>query len=374
MKWTLRPISNVSLIRCAALAAVALSSLAACENDDLSSPGVIGAQWYDGDETVVTTLDVPAPQEVIDRTGAPVAYGAEASLPTSVTDIQVLFNEPLNRDVLQDLTINVDEPVDPEGDPNNRQTENNPGVIDITGREGLVDIVRVATGEVIPAVATYLNNIRAIESVVFRDVGISLAPSATLPSGEEFQVRVYAGVIEDLDGNRILAADRTEIPAGGGREEVIGKVADAAGRGIAAVVVFLTDAIAVTSVTAPALPSDASLVVEDDPTTYEDESAILVEFNTDVSVADSATAFTLVSLDDPLTPLAVTVTAFQSGPLVDEESGDSLDPEPHLNALQVVPAVPLAAGDYELRIDPSFADAFGNTSASDIQIVPLTVE
>lgn len=387
MTWPLGR-GNLGLIaRAGVLSALAVS--AACSDEDVSSPGVIGGQWFDASvgEAEVQSLDLypaqfvvdgagnPIPaEEAVDLTGANAGLFPNVSLTTDVSNIQVLFNEPLNADVLQDLVINSDRPVNLEDGPFNRKSTYNPGVEDIIPRSGLVDIVRVSTGEHYAVDNFYLDNIRRNVSIVTPDVGLELYPQNILPAGEEFQIRVYAGVIEDRDGNTVRPADREEIPGGVGRPVKIGVVSEADGRPIAAVLGFMTDAITVAAVTFPALADEADLAVTDDPETFEDETAIIVEFSTPVTPASVQDAFVLV--DSTGTPVPFTVIEYVTGSTVDDDGNPDPEAEadPHPTGVQIVPTIPLAAGDYELRIDPTFADAFGNESHSSIQVEPFTVE
>lgn len=391
MKWPFGRKTLKRVARIGALSAMAVSSggFVGCSDSDDAPPLAVGAQWFDANEgeTTVTTLDFPTPQDVVNTAGGAEEYGATVSLSTAVVGIQVLFNEPLNADVIENLEINTDDPVNVDEEQGevilNRKSKYNPGVVAITGRRDLVELVDITNGKVYSAVAEYLNNIRANESVVTRDVGLSITPDDLLPSNTEFQLRIYAGEIEDRDGNILRAADRTAIPEDGGQEETIGQVTAPDGRPIAAIAVFLTDPISVTAITEPHLPTDdegatVGTVVVDDSATYEDETAILVEFNTDVSLDSTLDAFTLTDAAGNVIP--VTVIKAQSGPTTDEgEDPDdpaddvALEAEVNDGAVQVVPDAPLAAGDYELRVDPTYAD-FEDSAAVDIQIFEFTVE
>ncbi len=392
MRWPLGR-GNFGLIaRAGVLSALAVG--AACSDEDVSSPAVIGGQWYDAGvaEDVVQPLDLypaqfvvdgagnPIPAEdAVDLTGASAGLAPNVSLTTTVGDIQVLFNEPLNADVIQDLVINTDHPVNLEDGPFNRKSQYNPGVEDIIPRQGLVEIVRVRTGDHYAVDTFYLDNIRRNVSEVTPDVGLQLYPTVVLPAGEEFQIRVYAGVIEDRDGNRVRPADRQQLVGGVGRPETIGIVTEADGRPIAAVLGFMTDAITIASVT----PPEEELV--DDIVTAENETAILVEFSTEVADATGALqagttgAFTLV--DEAGVEIPVTVVAHRTGeireedgtPILDDD-GVALEGDLEATIVEVIPAAPLAPGSYELRIDPTFADAFGNESHSVIQVEPFSVE
>ena len=388
MRWLLGRADFGAIARVGVLSALAVS--AACGDEDVASPGIIGGQWFDASvaEDVVSPLDLYPAGLVVDGSGAPIAsgdatdltganagLGASTSLATNVGNIQVLFNEPLNPDVIQDLVINSDRPVDLENGPFNRQSEFNPGVEDIRPRRGLVDIVRVATGEHFAVDTFYLDNIRRNVSEVTPDVGLQLFPVDILPSNEEFQIRVYAGVIEDRDGNRVQPAPRQALPGGVGRPETVGIVTEADGRPIAAVLGFVTDAIAVASVAFPVLPADA-LVTEDDPDTFEDETAIVVDFNTPVEPAGVEGAFVLYAASDPSTPIPFTVIPYATGSTVDDEGNPDPDAEAesHPTSVQIVPTIPLAGGDYELRIDPTYEDTYGSAAVGVVQVEPFTVE
>ncbi|MEZ0310788.1 MAG: hypothetical protein ACAI38_03385 [Myxococcota bacterium] len=373
-----------------------LAATAACGNDDVASPGIIGGQWFDAAvaEDVVSPLDLFPAGFVVDGAGAPIAsadavdltganagLGAHTSVATNVGNLQVLFNEPLNPDVIQDLVINSDRPVDLENGPFNRQSEFNPGIEDIVPRTGLVDIVRVSTGEHFAVESFYLDNIRRNVSEVTPDVGLQLFPLDVLPSNEEFQIRVYAGVIEDRDGNKVQGAPRQSLPGGVGRPETVGVVTESDGRPIAAVLGFLTDAIEVAAVAFPVLPVDddgvpTSLVTEDDPETFENETALVVDFNTPVEPAGVEGAFILTAVGDPATPIPFTVIPYETGSTVDE-NGDpdpEAEAEAHPTSVQIVPTVPLAEGDYELRIDPTYEDTYGSAAVGVVQVEPFTVE
>ncbi len=394
MRWLLGRADFGTIARVGVLAA--LAATAACGNEDVASPGVIGGQWFDPAvaEDVVDPLDLfpagfvvdgtgaPIPAELaVDLTGANAGLLAHTSVATNVGNLQVLFNEPLNADVIQDLVVNSELPVDLENGPFNRQSEFNPGIEDIVPRTGLVDIVRVSTGEHFTVESFYLDNIRRNVSEVTPDVGLQLFPLDILPANEEFQIRVYAGVIEDRDGNTVQPAPRQDLPGGVGRPETVGIVTEADGRPIAAVLGFVTDPIEVASVAFPLLPVDddgnpTALVTEDDPDTFENETALVVDFNTPVDPAGVEGAFILYAANDPATLIPFTVIPYATGSTVDDEGNADPDAEaePHPTAVQIVPTIPLAEGDYELRIDPTYEDTFGSVAVGVVQVEPFTVE